>query len=252
MIGFNTMNNIPVIEIKNLKKTYLVENKKPTLIETYFNKQNKTKHIALQEINLTIYKGEKIGIIGLNGAGKTTLLKLIVGITTPQKGTIRVYGRIVSLIDLMAGFHPEMSGYENIKLNGLLIGMSAKEIQKKMNQIIKFANIGKFIYAPLHTYSSGMQLRLGFSIAIHSNPDILVLDENISVGDEKFKIKANKKIQSLFKKNKTVIMVSHWLNFLNENCNRIIWLEKGKVKKDGSTKLLKEYYDLYIVKSKKK
>ncbi len=238
------------IKITNVEKDYSVKTEKPTFVEILLNRKDTTKYTALKDINLEIKKGEKLGIIGANGAGKTTLLKIIVGIATPKKGQVEVIGKVVSLINLMAGFHPEMSGLENIKLNGLLIGMSAKEIEEKNKRIIRFADIGKYIYAPLHTYSSGMKLRLGFSIAIHSNPDILVLDESISAGDEEFRNKVNKRIQDLFKKNKTIIVVSHWLNFLKENCNRIIWMEKGKIKKDGSIKLLDDYLKFYTKKKK--
>lgn len=238
------------VKLTKVNKVYTVKTEKPTLVETVLNKKNITKYTALNSFDLTVIKGEKLGIIGSNGAGKTTLLKIIVGITQPQSGTVTVNGKIVSLINLMAGFHPEMSGFDNIKLNGLLIGMSGTEIEEKKNKIVKFADIGDFIYAPLHTYSTGMKLRLGFSIAVHSDPDILILDEGVSAGDEKFRVKANNKIQKLFKQNKTIIVVSHWLNFLKENCNRIIWMEKGKIKKDGSTKLLDEYLAFYTRKKK--
>ncbi|GIK84398.1 MAG: hypothetical protein BroJett025_10200 [Patescibacteria group bacterium] len=238
------------VKLTKVSKVYTVKTEKPTLVETVLNKKGITKYTALNSFDLTVLKGEKLGIIGSNGAGKTTLLKIIVGITQPQSGTVTVNGKIVSLINLMAGFHPEMSGFDNIKLNGLLIGMSGAEIEEKKNKIVKFADIGEFIYAPLHTYSTGMKLRLGFSIAVHSDPDILILDEGVSAGDEKFRAKANNKIQKLFKQNKTIIVVSHWLNFLKENCNRIIWMEKGKIKKDGSTKLLDEYLAFYAGKKK--
>lgn len=239
------------VKLTDIVKIYYIKTEKPTLVETILNKNNITKHSALNSVSLTVLKGEKIGIIGANGAGKTTLLKIIVGITQPQSGSVMVNGKVVSLINLMAGFHSEMTGYENIKLNGLLIGMSSNEIELKKKNIIRFADIGNFIHAPLHTYSSGMKLRLGFSIAVHADPDILILDEGVSAGDEKFRVKANSRIQKLFKKNKTIIVVSHWLNFLKENCNRIIWIDKGTIKEDGSTKILDKYLNYYTSKNKK-
>lgn len=236
------------VKVVNVEKVYTFKSEKPTFIETMFNKKVTSKHTALKDINLTIKQGEKVGIIGSNGAGKTTLLKIIVGIATPKKGSVEVNGRVVSLINLMAGFHPEMSGYENIKINGLLIGMKAEEIRRKTKKIIRFADIGKFVYAPLHTYSTGMKLRLGFSIAVHSDPDIMVLDEGLSAGDEKFQKKAGKVIKEMFKKDKTIIVVSHWLEFLSKNCNRIIWMDNGKIIADGNKKIIKDY----VAESKKR
>lgn len=250
MKQINRSSSKPAVSLVNVGKTYCVKTEKPTFVETMLNKSKVTQYTALKSVNLTVMKGEKLGIIGSNGAGKTTLLKIIVGITKPTTGEVEVNGKVVSLINLMAGFHPEMTGYENIKLNGLLIGMSSKEIEEKREKIIGFADLGEFIFAHVHTYSTGMKLRLGFSVAIHSNPDILILDEGISAGDEKFRVKANKKIQALFKQNKTVIVVSHWLNFLKENCNRIILIDKGEVKKDGSTEILDEYLSFHTRKKK--
>ena len=146
------------------------------------------------------------------------------------------------MIELTAGFHPELTGEENIKLNGLLIGMKKGEIARKMKKIIKFANIGKFIDSPFYTYSSGMALRLGFSIAIHSNPDILVLDEDFNVGDQDFREKARKEISNLFQKGRTILMATHELYFVESYCKRAIWLVEGGMKADGSTKAVVKKY----------
>lgn len=234
------------IQLKNITKSYTLKHEKPTLTDNFFSSRNSIeKFISLNKLDLTIHKGEKIGIIGANGAGKTTLLKIIAGITTPNTGSVLVEGRVVSLINLSAGFHPELTGNENIYLSGLLVGMSKYEITQKYEQIVRFSGIRKFIDAPLYTYSSGMKLRLGFSVAVYSNPDILIIDEGVSAGDENFRKKVSKKIQSFFTKNKTIIIVSHWLRFLGENCDRILWLKNGKVYKDGTIKILNEYSSSY-------
>ena len=182
------------IQIKNVSKTYQLRHEKPTLIESILYRSINDIHVALDNISFSLKKGERLGVIGSNGSGKTTLLKLLAGITKQQKGKLSISGKVVSLIDLEAGFHPDLTGEENIFLNGLIIGMSRKEIKEKKDLIVSFADIGKFIDAPLYTYSSGMKLRLGFSIAVHSNPDILLLDEGFAVGDEGFRQKVNKKI----------------------------------------------------------
>ena len=204
------------VELINVAKKYTIHHEKPTLAENIFSRKKKEEFWALKDINLIIKKGERIGIIGPNGSGKTTLLKIIAGITFPSVGTMTVNGKIISLIGLEAGFHPELTGEENIYLNGLLVGMSKKEIRSKMMKITKFANIGSFIDAPFYTYSLGMRLRLGFSIAVHTNLNIIVLDETVVVGDKKFREKSVKKINELFRAGKTVIFVSH--NMVVEIC----------------------------------
>lgn len=187
MIGYEFMKNKIAINLKDVTKSYILHHEKPTFVEDIIMRKRKENFLAINNISLKIKKGERIGIIGSNGSGKTTLLKLISGITIPTKGKVITNGRLISLIDLDAGFHPDLTGEENILLNGLILGLSKTEIIENYNKIIDFADIGKFIDSPLYTYSSGMRLRLGFAVAINANPDILVLDENISVGDEDFK-----------------------------------------------------------------
>lgn len=230
------------IELKGIRKQYTLRHQKPTLMGGVFGLERKEKFSAVHDISLQIFKGEKVGIIGNNGSGKTTILKIISGITMPTAGAVAVFGKVVSLIELDAGFHPELSGIENIFLNGLMVGMTKAQIDANLKNIIAFSGIGKFMDAPLHTYSSGMALRLGFSIAVHSDPDILVLDEGISVGDQAFRKKSLAKMNEFFKAGKTIIVVSHWLDYLKKNCNRIIWLENGKIKKDGTPKIIDEYF----------
>lgn len=226
--------------LENIVKTYTLHHEKPTLVEHLINSSRESFN-ALKKINLKIKKGEKVGIIGSNGSGKTTLLKIIARITAHNSGSVAVSGNVVSLIDLEAGFHPDLTGEENIYLNGLLLGVRKQEIRDKFRAILEFADIDKFIDTPLFTYSEGMKLRLGFSIAVHANPDILILDEAISVGDENFQKKSKGKIQEFFRQGKTIIICTHWLEFIEENCERVIWMENGTIKKDGTTEIIKEY-----------
>ncbi len=233
------MNNI-AIKLSNISKKYILHHEKPTLVESLLKK--KEEFWALKNINLEIQKGEKIGIIGANGAGKSTLLKIITGITAPTTGQIKTTGKIASLIDLEAGFEPDLTGEENIYINGLLLGMTKKQIKTNLKKIVRFSGIGKFIDSPLHTYSSGMKLRLGFSIAIHSNPDILIIDEVITAGDENFRKKSYKKIQEFFKDKKTILFVSHNLETIEWLCPRSLWIDKGRIKIVGrSKKVISQY-----------
>lgn len=229
------------IKLTNLSKMYQLHHEKPTLVENLFKINKKETFIALDDINLEIYKGEKIGIIGSNGSGKTTLLKVISKITTPTKGNIKTWGKVVSLIDLSAGFHPELTGRENVFLNALLLGMGKEKVVGKYKDIVEFADIGSFIDSPLYTYSSGMKLKLGFSVAVATDPDILILDEGIAAGDENFQIKSDKKMKELFKEKVTFIVVTHWLDYVREHCQRVIWVDKGRIVADGGLDLVDKY-----------
>lgn len=234
------------IELKNISKKYILRHEKPTLIESVLGHGKEDVFWALKDIDLKVRRGETVGIIGPNGSGKTTLLKIIAGITTPTEGGVEVKDKVVSLIELGAGFHPELTGEENIYLNGMIIGISKEEIKKKFTKIIKFASIGSFIDTPLYTYSDGMRLRLGFAIAVHSEPDILILDENMAVGDADFKKKSQEKIKGFIKEGKTLIIASHQFDLLRKNVRRVVWLDRGKINKDGPTeKVLKRVENLY-------
>lgn len=218
-----------VIDLQNVGKKYIVHHEKPTLAEDMSRRlrfQKEEEYWALQGVNLQIRKGEKVGFYGPNGAGKTTLLKIIAGISSPTIGKVRTKGRIVSLIDLEAGFHPDLTGQENILLNGLVIGMSREEIEAKFAQIVDFAGIGDFITAPLYTYSSGMKLRLGFSVAIHAEPEILLLDEVMNMGDEVFRKKSSQILNDIFKSGAVILMVSHFFDYLELNCDRLIGVHR--------------------------
>lgn len=219
----------PALQIIKVSKIYEIHHEKPTLMEHILKRRRETFQ-ALRNVTLTVERGEKVGIIGPNGSGKTTLLKIIAGITTPTSGSVIARGKIVSLIDLEAGFHEDLSGIQNIELNGMLLGLSRTYIQTQLRSIISFANIGGFIDVPLYTYSAGMKLRLGFAIAVHTRPDIILLDESMAVGDQEFRHKAEEKIQEFHKQNKTIIMVSHDLSNIYKLCSRVIHLEHGVIK----------------------
>lgn len=220
------------IKLYDVSKKYEIHHEKPTLVEKFVKGKNET-FWALKNINLTIKKGERVGIIGPNGSGKTTLLKIITGITMPTTGTKYTYGKIVSLIDLEAGFHSDLTGIQNIYLNGMLLGLSKKTITKKIRSIIAFAGIKQFIDIPMFTYSEGMKLRLGFAIAVHTDPEILILDEVMSAGDEEFLVKSQKKISQFLSMNKTILISSHWQSYIKKNCNRIIFVHNGHIEKDS-------------------
>ena len=233
------------IKLQNISKKYEIHHEKPTLVEKFVKARNET-FWALKNINLTIKKGDKIGILGPNGSGKTTLLKIITGISTPTTGQVSVYGKIISLIDLEAGFHEDLTGEQNIFLNGMLLGMNKKIIQQKVPNIIAYADLKQFIDAPLLTYSTGMKLRLGFAIVINSDPDILVLDEGLQVGDESFRRKSDRSIIALLKKNKTLVTVTHNFNTIRNHCNRVLILDKGAIAAEGDANLVKYYKKNYI------
>ncbi len=234
------------VKLSGVSKKYTLHHEKPTLVENIFGKGENEEFWALRNINLTIYKGERVGIIGPNGSGKTTLLKIVTGITTPTSGKVFVKGKVVSIIELESGFHSELTGEENIYLNGLLLGMSKYEVRSKLKDIISFTDIGRFIDAPLYVYSTGMKLRLGFSIAIHSDPDILILDENIETGDQDFKIKSLRKIQQFVKGKKTIVLASHSMVAVSSITRRVVWIDKAKLVKDGPVKsVIRDYEKAY-------
>ncbi len=197
---------------------------------------------ALNGIDLEIPKGSTWGIIGANGSGKSTLLKLIAGIYKPDKGKILVDGRVSALIELGAGFHPEFSGRENVFINASILGMSKKLIREKFDEIVSFAELEDFIDNPVRTYSSGMFMRLGFSVAIHSDPDILLVDEVLAVGDEAFSHKCKGKTHEFKKAGKTIVVVTHSMADIQELCESAVWLENGKIKQIGSPKRIIDSY----------
>lgn len=234
-----------VIKATNLGKAYkLYGNNKLRILEAVdpFHKSRHTDHYALHDINLEVTKGDALGIIGVNGSGKSTLLKILTGVVTPTEGEIEVNGKISALLELGAGFNPEYTGMENIYLNGVMMGYTQKEMEGKVQEIVDFADIGDFINQPVKTYSSGMFARLAFSVAISVDPDILVVDEALSVGDIFFQTKCFKKFNSFVESGKTILFVSHDLSSIHKYCNRAILLNKGEKVADGKPK---EVIDIY-------
>src|SRR5437667_7703756 len=188
---------------------------------------------ALSGVTFTVPKGSTCGVIGRNGSGKSTALKLVAGITKPTSGIVRVEGRVSALIELGAGFHPEISGRENVFINGIMLGLTRREIQERFDDIVDFAELREFIDAPVKTYSSGMYMRLGFAVAIHVDPDVLLVDEVLAVGDEGFTHKCLDKFGEFHRRGKTVLIVTHSLGLVERFCDEAIWLDAGRVQADG-------------------
>ena len=204
--------------------------------------KRREKREVLKDINLEIKKGETVALIGVNGSGKSTLLKLMTQIIFPNKGTIETKGKLTSLLELGAGFHPDFSGRENIYFNSSIFGLTKKEIDARLDQIIEFSELKDFIDNPVRTYSSGMYMRLAFSVAINVDADILLIDEILSVGDQHFQEKCFNKMRELKKEGKTMVFVTHSMESVKNLCDRAVWLYEGRVKMDGNTdEVVKEY-----------
>lgn len=233
---------------KNLTKQFkLYYDKASTLKEKLiFWKRNKNEvKTVLNNINIDIKKGETVALIGTNGSGKSTLLKLITKIIYPTKGKVIVKGKLTSLLELGAGFHPDFSGRENIYFNASIFGLSKKQIDERLEKIIEFSELKDYIDNPVRTYSSGMYMRLAFSIAINVDADILLIDEILAVGDQHFQDKCFKRLDELKKSDTTIVMVTHDLDRVNELCTRAIWIYEGQVRMDGNPKeVIKEYKDI--------
>jgi ABC-type polysaccharide/polyol phosphate transport system, ATPase component len=227
-----------VIQVSDLTMKYRLATEKVDSLKLFFIKKLRKEiryedFYALKNVSFSVRKGEVFGILGSNGAGKSTLLKIIAGVMKPTSGSVYKNGNIAPLIELGAGFNGELSGVENIYLNGLLLGYSKRFIQEMIDEIIDFSELGKFIHTPLKNYSSGMKARLGFSIATIVQPEILIVDEVLAVGDDKFREKSEKKILSMMEGGTTVLFVSHSLNQVRKLCDRVLWLDKGEVKRIG-------------------
>ncbi len=219
------------VKLEGVTKKYRISHEKiPSLKNTIlkFKRTTFEEFLALDQVSFTIKKGEAFGIIGPNGSGKSTALKLISQIIRPQEGTIDVNGSISALLELGAGFHPDLTGRENIYINAAILGLSRREVDKKFDEIVEFSELARFIDTPVKNYSSGMYMRLGFSVAINVNPDILLVDEVLAVGDQSFQAKCYKVIYDFIKKGKTIIIVSHDLETISDLCNRVVFLNKGK------------------------
>ena len=236
--------NIAIVA-KNVYKNFKLYSDKPNTLKERLVRgwKNKTEvRTVLKNINLEIKKGETVALIGVNGSGKSTLLKLMTKIIYPNKGTIETNGKLTSLLELGADFHPDFTGRENIYFNASIFGLSKNEIDRRIEDIIAFSELGDFIDSPIRTYSSGMYMRLAFSVAINVDAEILLIDEILAVGDQHFQEKCFEKLHELAKSNKTIVIVSHSLGPIKELCSRGIWIDNGEVVLDGKVdEVIEEY-----------
>ena len=223
------------IQVKDVVKVYKLYDKMRDRVKDAFGfgKGTHKLHYALNGINMDIRRGETVGIIGTNGSGKSTILKIITGVLHPTSGEVIVDGRISALLELGAGFNPEYSGVENVYLNGTMMGFSEKEIDAKLPAILEFADIGDYVYQPVKTYSSGMFVRLAFATQIYSDPDILIVDEALSVGDLRFQQKCYRRMAQMLSRGLTLLFVSHEAEQVKRLCRRAIWLDHGAMMADG-------------------
>lgn len=238
------------IAVKDVGKVYKLYDKPSDRIKDALGlgrKKHYTEHHALQGVDMTVRQGECVGIIGTNGSGKSTILKIITGVLTPTSGEVTVNGRISALLELGAGFNMEYNGIENIYLNGTMIGFSKKEIDEKLDEILSFADIGDYVYQPTKTYSSGMFVRLAFAVAINIDPEILIVDEALSVGDVFFQAKCYHKFEEFKKMGKTIVFVSHDLSSISKYCDRVILLNQGVKLGEGSPKKMIDTYKQVLV-----
>ncbi|MBT6068516.1 ABC transporter ATP-binding protein [Candidatus Peregrinibacteria bacterium] len=238
------------IKVNNLSKSYkLYDDPIDRLKESFhpFRKKYHHNFHALRGIDFEVEKGKTIGIIGANGAGKSTLLKILTGVLTPSGGTYSVKGRISSLLELGSGFNPELTGLENVYFNGTILGYSKNEIDAKIDDIIAFADIGEFIHQSVKTYSSGMQVRLAFAVAINTNPDVLIIDEALSVGDIKFQLKCFRRLQEFQDAGKTIVLVTHDTGAIINYCSKAIWLHNGKMKEIGNPEEICKKYAAFMI-----
>lgn len=233
------------IKIENLIKYFKLYYDKPNTLKerlVFWKRSKAEKKTVLKNMNLNIKKGETVALIGTNGSGKSTLLKLMTKIIYPNEGQIKVDGKLTSLLELGAGFHPDFTGRENIYFNASIFGLTAAEIDQRVLDIINFSELGDLIDTPVRTYSSGMYMRLAFSVAINVDAEILLIDEILAVGDQHFQDKCYEKLEELKNSGKTIVIVSHSLESVQKLCNRAIWIYNGEIKMDGKTEQVIEEY----------
>ncbi len=239
-----------VINVKNVDKIYkLYDSNKARVADTLglTRKKNYREHYALKNMSFQVEKGECVGLIGTNGSGKSTILKIITGVLSPSKGEVEVDGRISALLELGAGFNQEYTGIENIYLNGTMLGYTKEEIDEKLDDILSFADIGDFVFQPVKTYSSGMFVRLAFAVAINIDPEILIVDEALSVGDVFFQAKCYKKFEEFKAAGKTILFVSHDLGAISKYCDRAVLINKGDKVAEGTPKEMIDIYKKILV-----
>lgn len=224
------------IKVENVTKSFKLYSDKPNTLKERLVRGKKNKieiHTVLKNVNVEIANGETVALVGINGSGKSTLLKLMTKIIYPNKGIVKTNGKLTSLLELGAGFHPDFTGRENIYFNASIFGLTKKDIDKRIDSIIEFSELGEFIDSPIRTYSSGMYMRLAFSVAINVDAEILLIDEILAVGDQHFQNKCFNKLQELAKGDKTIVIVSHSLESVRKLCSRAIWINNGEVAMDG-------------------
>lgn len=235
------------IEVKNVYKQFKIEYDRAKTLKDkllFWNRGKTEYHEVLKNINLNIKKGETVALIGVNGSGKSTLLKMMTKIIYPTKGSITTHGKLTSLLELGAGFHIDFTGRENIYFNASIFGLTKNEIDKRIDDIIEFSELGSAIDNPVRTYSSGMYMRLAFSVAINVDADILLIDEILAVGDQHFQEKCFNKLEELKNSDKTIVIVSHSLDVVKKLCDRAVWLYEGEVRADGkSSEVIEQYLD---------
>ena len=238
------------IEVNNVTKSFKLYYDKPSTLKerlVFWNKKKAEERVILDDISLNIKKGETVALIGINGSGKSTLLKMMTKIIYPTKGKIITHGKLTSLLELGAGFHPDFTGRENIYFNASIFGLTKSEIDKRLNDIIAFSELGELIDSPVRTYSSGQYMRLAFSVAINVDAEILLIDEILGVGDQHFQEKCFEKLEELRDSEKTIVIVSHSLDSLKKLCQRAIWIQEGKIKMDGKTpEVITKYLATFI------
>lgn len=238
------------IEVKNVTKIYRLYDRSIDRIKDALSLTRKKvykEHYALRDVSFSINEGETVGIIGTNGSGKSTILKIITGVLNPTEGEVVVNGRISALLELGAGFNMEYTGIENVYLNGTMIGFTKEEIDAKLDAILEFADIGDFVYQPVKTYSSGMFVRLAFAVAINIEPEILIVDEALSVGDVFFQAKCYKKFEEFKQMGKTIVFVSHDLSSISKYCDRVVLLNKGVKESEGTPKAMVNLFKKILV-----
>lgn len=238
-----------MIKIEHLQKMYHLYEKPIDRLKEVLHPLRKSYHrefYALRDISLTVERGESVGIVGVNGSGKSTLLKIITGVLNATEGTVKTYGKVAALLELGAGFNPEYTGRENIYLNGTMMGYSEEEMAHRAAPIIEFADIGDFIDQPVKTYSSGMFARLAFAVAINVSPDILIVDEALSVGDTRFQVKCINKMKELKQQGTTILFVSHATEQIKRFCTRAVWIREGRIHEDGEASHVVDLYDNFM------
>jgi ABC-type polysaccharide/polyol phosphate transport system ATPase subunit len=234
-----------LIEVNHVSKTFPRAGEAKLLrvhIQEMFTRKRRNPFYALNGVSFNLEKGETLGVIGGNGAGKTTLLSLVSGLCDPDEGSIAIHGRVAPLMELGSGFHLDLTGVENVYLNSALLGLTREQTDQHFQSIVEFSGVGQFIEEPLRTYSTGMVMRLAFSVAVHVDPDILVIDEVLAVGDQRFQEKCFERILEIKRAGKTLLFVSHVPNMVQQLCDRCLWLDHGKVVRLGPTDEVLEAY----------